>query len=89
MFNSNFSKFLFHPKITLFVLLKVKLPNMTDWHKSPRNGCHLLGFQESVRLGSAQQNDRNPETIWNKRKNTGLDQRVFIKKTTKSCDKRQ
>ena len=30
MLNSNFSKIPFHPKITLFVLLKVKLPNMTE-----------------------------------------------------------
>ena len=27
-----FEKITFHPKITLFVLLKVNLANMTDWH---------------------------------------------------------
>ena len=27
-----FEKITFHPKIKLFVLLKVNLANMTDWH---------------------------------------------------------
>ena len=32
MFNSNFWKIAFHPKIKTKRFVKVKLPNMTDWH---------------------------------------------------------
>ena len=32
MLNSSFWKNSFCPKITYFALLKLKLPNMTDWH---------------------------------------------------------
>ena len=32
MSNSNFWKKFFQPKIMFLALLKVKLPNITDWH---------------------------------------------------------
>ena len=35
MLNSNFSKIAFHPRIKSKRFLKVKLPNITDWHILP------------------------------------------------------
>ena len=43
MSDSNFRKVSFHPKITFLVALKVKLPNMTDWHNK-KESYRLVGY---------------------------------------------